>query len=104
MNKEEKEIMNKMIYCNLINGDQAIRFNRHIEEMQQEIERLNNIINELEKNAKEIVRVGKNRGYQYIENILELKTKEEMYNFIEFYYALYLLEELEKLKELKEGK
>lgn len=69
-----------------------------------EMEKYKNIINELEKSAKEIVRVGKNKGYQYVENLNELKTKEEIYDFIEFYYGLYLLEQLDKLKELKEGK
>ena len=33
-----------------------------------------------------------------------LKAALEIYDFIEFYYGLYLLEQLDKLKELKENK
>jgi len=84
---------------------------KEIERLSKEVDMWNkkyneqiDIINELEKSAKEIVRVGKNKGYQYVENLNELKTKEEIYDFIEFYYGLYLLEQLDKLKELKEGK
>lgn len=36
MNEEEKQIMNKMIYCNLVSGEQALKFNRHIKQIEEE--------------------------------------------------------------------
>ena len=40
MSEEEKQIFNKMIYCNLINGEQALKFNRKYEDLQQKVEQL----------------------------------------------------------------
>ena len=43
MSEEEKQMFNKMIYCNLINGEQALKFNRKYEDLQQKVEQLENI-------------------------------------------------------------
>ena len=67
----------------------------------EEIERLNNIIDELEKDSKEIVRIGKNKGYQYISNLEELLTTQEIYDYLYYKCGLYIIE---TLRELKEGK
>ena len=40
MSEEEKQMFNKMIYCNLINGEQALKFNRKYEDLQQKVEQL----------------------------------------------------------------
>ena len=83
MNEEEKQIMNKMIYCNLINGEQALKFNRHIKEIQEENELLHSII----KEARE-----------YIENCLhnlEGTNDSELKHCIETIHK-YLLEILDK--------
>ena len=90
MSEEEKQMFNKMIYCNLINGEQALKFNRKYEDLQQkveqqekEIDRLNNIINKLEK--------------YLIEHIDEYRDMEQDAMF-EFGLVL------DKLKALKENK
>ena len=82
MSEEEKQMFNKMIYCNLINGEQALKFNRKYEDLQQKVEQLENIINELEK--------------WLIEHIDEYRDMEQDAMF-EFGLVL------DKLKELKEN-
>lgn len=89
MSEEEKQMFNKMIYCNLINGEQALKFNRKYKDLQQkveqlmlEIDRLNNIINELEK-------------------FLEEESKYDEY--VDVFYREHIGYVLDKLKELKNG-
>ena len=53
MSEEEKQIFNKMIYCNLINGEQALKFNRKYEDLQQKVEQLENIRKEAIKYVQE---------------------------------------------------
>lgn len=53
MSEEEKQMFNKMIYCNLINGEQALKFNRKYENLQQKVEQQENIINEAIEFMKE---------------------------------------------------
>lgn len=60
MREEDKQLFNKMIYCNLINGEQALKFKRKYEDLQQKVEQLENI-------RKEAI--------EYIEDKMEL-TKE----------------------------
>ena len=54
MNEEEKQIMNKMIYCNLVSGEQVIKFNNHIKEILQENEQLKNQLQQKENIIKEV--------------------------------------------------
>ena len=54
MSEEEKQIMNKMIYCNLVSGEQVIKFNNHIKEILQENEQLKNQLQQKENIIKEV--------------------------------------------------
>ena len=54
MSEEEKQIMNKMIYCNLVSGEQALKFNNHIKEILQENERLKDQLQQKENIIKEV--------------------------------------------------
>ena len=54
MSEEEKQIMNKMIYCNLVSGEQVIKFNNHIKEILQENEQLKNQLQQKESIIKEV--------------------------------------------------
>lgn len=54
MSEEEKQIMNKMIYCNLVSGEQALKFNRHIKEILQENEQLKDQLQQKENIIKEV--------------------------------------------------
>ena len=54
MSEEEKQIMNKMIYCNLVSGEQVIKFNDHIKEILQENEQLKNQLQQKENIIKEV--------------------------------------------------
>ena len=87
-NEEDKDIVE------IINNNQV--FLKYYKEQQEEIERLNNIINELEKDLKNEIKEYKEAGY----DILEIRRAN-----------LWLTgcydedkEILNKIKELKEGK
>jgi len=54
MSEEEKQIMNKMIYCNLVSGEQALKFNSHIKEILQENEQLKDRLQQKENIIKEV--------------------------------------------------
>ena len=49
---EEEQIFNKMIYCNLINGEQALKFNRKYKDLQQKLEQLEKENKILRENAE----------------------------------------------------
>ena len=78
MSEEEKQMFNKMIYCNLINGEQALKFNRKYEDLQQkveqqekEIDRLNNIINRIDNFVDRTIEIIKQQPSENDEWILE---------------------------------
>ena len=82
MSGEEKQIMNKMIYCNLVNGEQALKFNRHIEQIQEENKQLHSIIKEAREYIEEHTEnIDRGRYYEdYVETypILEILDKEKV--------------------------
>lgn len=89
MSEEEKQIMNKMIYCKLINGEQALKLNRHIKEILQENEQLKEQLQQKENIIKEV--------REYIESKkIYTNEKQEAYTLKNTWYGLELLGILEK--------
>lgn len=82
MSEEEKQIFNKMIYCNLINGEQALKFNRKYEDLQQKVEQLENIRKEAIEYLTSYESISTIQGLNEIEKnkILDEKTMNEMVN------------------------
>ena len=83
MSEEEKQMFNKMIYCNLINGEQALKFNRKYEDLQQKVEQLENI----RKEAIEYVLKNKLYRFKYDdEELFEIttdkKAKDDLLNIL----------------------
>ena len=70
MSEEEKQIMNKMIYCNLVSGEQVIKFNNHIKEILQENEQLKDQLQQKESIIKEV--------REYIKNVETLATIDKV--------------------------
>ena len=81
MSEEEKQMFNKMIYCNLINGEQALKFNRKYKDLQQKVE-------QLEKENKEL-----KQPQVYI----DCENMEERYG--RDLYEDYLKEKIEQLEK-----
>ena len=83
MSEEEKQIMNKMIYCNLVSGEQALKFNWHIKEILQENEQLKsqlqqkeNIIKEVRESAKRELKIAE-ENIKNSEQWLEVEEEQE---------------------------
>ena len=69
MSDEEKQIMNKMIYCNLVSGEQALKFNSHIKEILQENEQLKDQLQQKENIIKEVREyIEENKQYAELED------------------------------------
>ncbi len=77
-----------------------INYDKKLMKANKEIERLNNIINELEIEANKNIQVCNNRGFNLISNIDEVKTLDD-FTINEYIGYLVSLGILEKLNELK---
>ena len=74
--EKEKQIMNKMIYCNLVSGEQALKFNSHIKEILQENEQLKNKLQQKENIIKEVREYITNSTWISTKEVLEILDKE----------------------------
>ena len=97
MSKEVNELLDKL---GKLEDAPLIWINKKVYDASKEIERLNNIINELEIEANKNIQVCKNRGFNLISSINEVKTLDD-FTLNEYIGFLVSLEILDKINELK---
>lgn len=76
MSEEDKQLFNKMIYCSLIDGEQAIKFKRKYEDLQQKVEQLEKELQITANKCKQLENI-KTEDIEYVDfnKLLDILNK-----------------------------